>query len=306
MTQFMPTGNDERIVSVILDGENAWGSYQQAGQPFFEALYGMLGSSTEICTVTFSEFLQGNPGRGVKAHSLQEQERVCKLAHASWIDEYGSRPGNDLGTWIGEPEENAAWDLLRETRELFQREKITTQTRPEAFEALYAAEGSDWFWWYGNDQKCDAEPEFDDLFRHHLRCAYMLAALEAPLELDQSIVPHAVTWSFLDQKKFISPRDRLRFKAGCPGLLVWSVNGWEDARETVLSPSGGVMAGLNTYTVTLGPFDEAVHSIEFLFKCRCEPICRCAREDLCCDERRYTVRIKRVIKKEAVNAFLPC
>jgi len=127
----------------------------------------------------------------VKPHLLREQERVCKLAHASWIDENGSRPGNDLGTWIGEREENAAWHLLRETRELFQREKITTQTRPEVFEALYAAEGSDWFRWYGDDQTC--ETEFEDLFRHHLRCAYMLAPLKPPLELKYSIVPHVVT-----------------------------------------------------------------------------------------------------------------
>ena len=32
-----------------------------------------------------------------------------------------------------------------------------------------------------------------------------------------------------------------------------------------LSPSGGGMAGLHTYTATLGPFDEAVRSIDFLF-----------------------------------------
>jgi hypothetical protein len=101
-----------------------------------------------------------------------------------------------------------------------------------------------------------------------------------------------VTWSFLDQKKSISCRDRLRFKAGCPGLLIWSVNDWKAAHETVLTTSGGVMAGLNTYTTTLGPFDEAVRSIEFLFKCRCEPVCRCAPEDLCCDERHYEIRIK--------------
>jgi len=293
---FLPAGNEERIVSVILDGENAWGSYQQAGRPFFEALYGMVGSEPEICTVTFSEFLEGNPVRGVKPHFLGEQERVCKLAHASWIDEYGSRPGNDLGTWIGEREENAAWDLLRETRELFKREKITTPTRPEAYEALYAAEGSDWFWWYGDDQTCEAEPDFDDLFRHHLRCAYMLAALEPPPELEYSIVPHVVTWSFLDQKNSISSRDRLRFKAGCPGLLTWSVNDWKDVCETVLNASGGVMAGLNSYTASLGPFDEAVRSVEFLFKCRCKPVCDCAPEDLCCDGRRYTVLIERTMR----------
>jgi len=114
-----------------------------------------------------------------------------------------------------------------------------------------------------------------------------------------------VTWSFLDQKKSISPRDRLRFKAGCPGLLVWSVNDWKNASETVLSASGGVMAGLNTYTATLGPFDEAVRSIAFLFKCRCAPDCRCAPEDLCCDERHYTVLFQTPgQKKEAAKALL--
>jgi alpha-amylase/alpha-mannosidase (GH57 family) len=101
----------------------------------------------------------------VGSHPLREQERVCDLAHASWIDEYGSHPGNDLGIWIGELEENAAWDLLREARECFQRSGITPQTHPRAFEAIYAAEGSDWFWWYGNDQTCNSEPLFDDLFR---------------------------------------------------------------------------------------------------------------------------------------------
>jgi hypothetical protein len=35
----------------------------------------------------------------------------------------------------------------------------------------------------------------------------------------------------------------------------------------------------------------------FLFKFRCEPVCRCPREDLCCDERLFTVRIKRLVKK---------
>jgi hypothetical protein len=129
-----------------------------------------------------------------------------------------------------------------------------------------------------------------------LRCSYMLAALDPPLELDYDIVPHVVTWSFLDQKNSISPRDLLRFKAGCPGLLVWSVNDWEDVRETVLGASGGVMAG---YTATLGPFDEAVRSVEFLFKCQCKPVCDCAPEDLCCDGRRYTVLIEGTPKKTA-------
>jgi alpha-amylase/alpha-mannosidase (GH57 family) len=289
--RYLSAGNEERLVSVILDGENAWGSYEQAGRNFFRALYDVLGSDPEICTVTFSEFLEGNALRVVQPHPLPAQERVCDLAHASWIDEYGSQPGNDLGTWIGEPEENAAWELLREVREAFDRVGITPQTHPEAFEAIYAAEGSDWFWWYGNDQICDSEPLFDDLFRQHLRSACLLAGMSPPRELDRTIVPRVETWTFTDQKNSISRHDRLRVKVGCPGSLTWSVNGWKDVRTIILSPSGGVMAGLNIYTATLGPFDETTRSIEFSFKCQCAPVCHCAPEDLCCDQRHYSVSV---------------
>ena len=290
--RFLPAVGAERLVPVILDGENAWGSYQQAGRPFFDALYGLLGADPEIGTVTFSEFLAGDRRRGVGAHPLAEQPRVYDLAHASWIDECGSRPGNDLGTWIGEPEENAAWDLLRQARETFQRAGVRPETFPEAFEALYAAEGSDWFWWYGDDQTCEAEPIFDDLFRHHLRCAYRLAGLKPRDDLEEHLVPHAVTWTFQDQPKSIGQGDRLRFKAGCPGVLVWSVDGWRSAQETALRPSGGVMAGLNVYAMTFPPFGPSVRGVEFFLKCGCAPACRCAPEDPCCDRRRYRVFIQ--------------
>ncbi len=217
--RFMPEGERERIVSVILDGENAWGSYEQAGRKFFHALYSALEADAEIRTVTFGEYLAGAAERGLRPHPLREQERVCELAHASWIDEWGSRPGNDLGTWIGEPEENAAWELLREVRERLRALGATTQTHPRAFEAIHAAEGSDWFWWYGDDQTCDVEPLFDDLFRRHLRAACRFAGITPPAKLDRSIVPRAETWTFTDQRKSISGHDRLRFKVGCPACL---------------------------------------------------------------------------------------
>lgn len=291
--QFMPIREEERIVSVILDGENAWGSYRQAGRPFFAALYGLLAADPEICTVTFSEFIQGDAVRGVGPHSLPEQPRVYELAHASWIDENGSRPGNDLGTWIGEAEENRAWDLLRQAREALAAAGARPETHPEAFKALYAAEGSDWFWWYGDDQDCDAEPDFDDLFRAHLRCVYKLAGLELPAGLEDHIVPHTVTWSFTDQKGSIQPGDRLRFKSNCPGLLTWGLNGWQKVLEAELRPVGGVMAGKNFYSTTLGPFDDTVHVIEFRFEGHCPPGCSCQPDDLCRKGDEYKIQVGR-------------
>ena len=40
-----------------------------------------------------------------------------------------------------------------------------------AREEVLIAEGSDWFWWYGDDHSSLNEAEFDDLFRRHLRNA---------------------------------------------------------------------------------------------------------------------------------------
>lgn len=292
-----PMADEDRIVPVILDGENAWGSYAQAGRPFFDALYRALSEDPEVCTVTFREFLEGNAARGVPAHPLPAQEGLYELAHASWIDEWGSRPGNDLGTWIGEPEENAAWDLLRGAREAFGQVGVTRASHPRAFEALGAAEGSDWFWWYGDDQTCESEPLFDALFRQHLRAAYEHADIPVPSSLHPGLAPDRATWTLTHQIPAIAAPDRLRVQTGCPGWLTWSENSWRDASEIALAPSGGVMAGLNLYAATIGPFGESARTVEFFFRCGCVARCRCQPDDLCCDQRRYAVQILRPPKR---------
>ncbi|KAB2892418.1 MAG: hypothetical protein F9K40_18540, partial [Kofleriaceae bacterium] len=88
------------VLTIALDGENAWGGYVDDGRPFLEALYRRLAASPELETTTCARFLAEHP--------VDELPRVHALATASWIDEAGSRPGADLGTWIGEHDENAA------------------------------------------------------------------------------------------------------------------------------------------------------------------------------------------------------
>ena len=104
------TGDEDRVLTVVLDGENAWGAYRQDARPFLHALYGLLGSDAEIQTVTFGEYLEGNPARGIVPHPLEAQTKVYDLFTGSWIDENASTPGVDLGTWIGEEEENRGWE----------------------------------------------------------------------------------------------------------------------------------------------------------------------------------------------------
>ena len=56
---------------------------------------------------------------------------------------------------------------------------MAPEARDRALEELLIAEGSDWFWWYGDDHSSDHDADFDDLFRRQLRNAY--AALGAPI-----------------------------------------------------------------------------------------------------------------------------
>jgi alpha-amylase/alpha-mannosidase (GH57 family) len=186
-----PDGTGDRILTVALDGENAWSGYREDAGPFLDAFYRLLEADPEIETVTFSEYLAGDAARGLLPHPANEQPEVSQLFTGSWIDEKESLPGVDLGTWIGEPEENRAWDLLREARNRVTAAGVTYEEAPSAFHALYAAEGSDWFWWFGDDQRSASDEDFDDLFRLHLRNVYRFLGSEPPATLDVHIVPHS-------------------------------------------------------------------------------------------------------------------
>ncbi|MBI3245479.1 MAG: hypothetical protein HYZ50_03095 [Deltaproteobacteria bacterium] len=277
-----------RIVSVILDGENAWGTYRDDGRPFLRALYATLAADPSVRTVTFQEYLDGNPARHVRPHPRAEHPQVYDLFCGSWIDEAGSAPGVDLGTWIGEPEENRGWQLLQRTREFMAKTGVTPTSLPLAFAALYAAEGSDWFWWFGSDQDSGADADFDDYFRTHLKSVYRLSAQPYPKALDQHIVPRTVVWSFTRQVPIISAHDTLTIRTNCAGTLRWWTDDDRTLRSSPLQRRGGVMAGQCAYSLTFGPFPSEVTEMVFAFVC---DGCRCNRTALCCrgEEQRVTI-----------------
>lgn len=191
-------GAEDRLLTVILDGENAWEWYvrDNDAKEFLHALYRKLSKlydERKIVTVTTTEYMEGNPNRGVPAHPLGDMARLGLLWPGSWIDA-------NFSTWIGEPEENRAWDLLGETRDALAATGIpaprwSAPAPPPgdpahaaymAWEEMYAAEGSDWFWWYGNDQNAPGgDDPFDRAFLTHIGNVYRYAkeagaAVEAP------------------------------------------------------------------------------------------------------------------------------
>jgi alpha-amylase/alpha-mannosidase (GH57 family) len=153
------------VILVALDGENCWEFYDKGGDPFLKQLYGELSSCDRVETVLLSEALE--PAAGGPA--------LKSIHPGSWI-------GNDLSTWIGSPQHNAAWDLLGAAREEVSEKGggISDEKRRAAWRSIYAAEGSDWYWWYGKEQVSGEDPEFDALFRSHLRHAYEAVGSHVP------------------------------------------------------------------------------------------------------------------------------
>lgn len=173
------TPQGPHLVSVILDGENAWEFYDNDGKEFLHELYQRLSDDPNIITVTPTEFLELAP----------EPPRLRNLWAGSWIN-------SDYATWIGEEEENRAWDLLRETRVYLQtyltgrnRDTVTPEELDEAFTQMYIAEGSDWFWWYGSDQTSGDDGSFDQQFRNTLKAVYVALGAEPPTTLDVPLIP---------------------------------------------------------------------------------------------------------------------
>ena len=260
------SSDDDRVLTIVLDGENAWGGYPDDGRPFLKALYQRLETDARLRTVTFSEYLLGNPDRGIDPHPVHQLARVHDLATGSWIDEPGSAPGVDLGTWIGEPEENVAWALLGATRSAYQAATTQRSALDEARQSLFAAEGSDWFWWFGSDQESRNDAAFDELFRAHLKAVYAALDLEAPDALDDFIVTHPIVWTFTHPVAAIRTTDHLAIRTNCPGRLTLQIDGMP-AESRDLVAVGGVMAGARRFQATLGPFPTSAQRIEFRFRC---------------------------------------
>ncbi len=167
-------GEPNRVVSIIMDGENAWEYYPENGYHFLSALYQRLAEHPAIELTTFSECLDA----GVEPTALPE------LVAGSWV--YGT-----FSTWIGEPDKNRAWDLLGEAKRAFdktvQARKITGKRLLEAERQLGICEGSDWFWWFGDYNPAESVRDFDRLFRLQLAELYRLIHEEPPNQLAQVI-----------------------------------------------------------------------------------------------------------------------
>lgn len=209
-------GDRPALVSVILDGENCWEHYPGGGVDFLRALYRRCTTTPGVRPVRIGDFLERHPPK----------ETLPRLFAGSWIS-------HNFAIWIGHEEDNTAWDALHRAREhLIRRSSVIRKsevgsreggdmnsefrlpnselegsTIQRAWKELFIAEGSDWFWWYGDDHSSPQDALFDYLFRKHLQNVYRLLGDEPPADLSRPIsrrargaVHYTAPRAFLDVK----------------------------------------------------------------------------------------------------------
>jgi alpha-amylase/alpha-mannosidase (GH57 family) len=162
------------LVSIILDGENAWEYYPENGYYFLPALYKALVENPKINLTTYSAYLEKQPGPIPLKH----------VVAGSWV--YGT-----FSTWIGDPGKNRAWELLITAKQVCDEQLAKQQFSDEQREAILSqlaiCEGSDWFWWFGDYNPAESVRDFDHLYRLQLTNLYHLMGLDPPNSLSEPI-----------------------------------------------------------------------------------------------------------------------
>jgi alpha-amylase/alpha-mannosidase (GH57 family) len=172
----MSPEHETPVVSVILDGENAWESYPYNGFYFLDELYGQLEARENINTTTYADY--------IKSTHTARIVSLAKISAGSWV--YGN-----FSTWIGCEDKNRAWDLLCAAKQSYDlvmtSGRLSIKEQEAADRQLCSCESSDWFWWFGDYNPANSVASFDRLYRHNLTQLYHLLKLPAPLCLADPI-----------------------------------------------------------------------------------------------------------------------
>ncbi len=162
---------EEALITIILDGENAWEYYEQHGEPFLTELFDKLSNVDWINLTTFSNYIEKNK---------KIIPSLDNLIPGSWID------GN-FNTWINEPIKNKYWEYLFHLNNIIKNRRLNNliglDTLKTIEEHFMIAQGSDWMWWAGEGHSSSNDLDFDLLFRNYLIKIYSLLSLDAPIEL---------------------------------------------------------------------------------------------------------------------------
>lgn len=163
------------VISVIMDGENAWEYFPENAYHFLHTLYERLSNHPELELTTYSDLLDKQQPAAVA---------VPHLVAGSWV--YGT-----FSTWIGDKDKNRGWDMLCDAKQqvdaALSKRAFTAAELAQIEKQLALCEGSDWFWWFGDYNPAQSVSDFEYLYRRHLINLYALIDQPAPAYLHQVI-----------------------------------------------------------------------------------------------------------------------
>jgi len=177
------TSAQSKVVSVILDGENAWEYYPYNGYYFLNELYAALSNHANIEMTTFSDMVDLYQSDEYRSKNITAPV-LPQIAAGSWV--YGT-----FSTWIGSKDKNLAWDLLCDVKKTYDqvisKQQLSQAELIECERQLAICEGSDWFWWFGDYNSSDSVASFDKLYRRNLINLYQLLKQPVPQVLQHAI-----------------------------------------------------------------------------------------------------------------------
>jgi len=158
---------EDILVTVAMDGENAWEYFVNDGGDFLNLLYQKLSDCAFVKTVTIKEYLSAHP----------PESEIKYLQPGSWIFA-------EFGKWIGSPHKVTGWEYLGRCRADLEEciHALDKEKKDLVYKQMHILEGSDWFWWFG-----EGHPNFEKLFRMHLANLYTLMGKNFPESLKNPI-----------------------------------------------------------------------------------------------------------------------
>lgn len=190
-TKILVSPDDKHLLTIALDGENCWENYQNDGNEFLNNIYSLIENDDSLETVLITDYIKKDRYKKV----------LNKIYSGSWIDK-------TFQYWIGETTKNKAWKYLKETRDdlmKFVKENKDNPNIEAAYRELMIAEGSDWFWWYGEPNNSGQDYIFDYMYRERLKNVYLKLGLEPPERLNESLITK-IEMPFKHPKQMITPR----------------------------------------------------------------------------------------------------
>lgn len=162
------------LLTIAMDGENCWENYVEDGAEFLKKVYSLIENDETLETVLISDYIK-----------KEKHHKELKKIHAgSWIN-------RNFQLWVGEPVKNLAWSYLKKVKQDFDnyvKSNPKDQNIPFAQREIMIAEGSDWFWWYGEPNDSGQDHIFDYLFRERLKNTYRYLKQEIPQSLDLPLI----------------------------------------------------------------------------------------------------------------------